>query len=145
MSFLLHTTIALLIVTLLPHHLWLALLLAFLSHWILDVIPHYTLPPTVSKKITIILGIIDLTSAAALTAFFIIFVSPISIPFTIGAALLAISPDFFYIIDILWGKKFLESIFFDWHTKIQNEYPWAWVIELIFFGIITFLLFARLV
>jgi len=140
MSFILHTAIALVIVDKLPASPLIILLLAFLSHWILDFLPHYD-RPGMPKKQVIILGIGDLFLSATLLTLYIFLISESSIFLVIGAFLLAIFPDFFLIIDILWNKKLLKPIFHDFHLKMQHEYTWAWIIELIILITVCIILF----
>jgi hypothetical protein len=50
-------------------------------------------------------------------------------------------PDFFLLLNWLWGIKIFKSFFLDFHTKIQHEYSWAWIVEIGFFICLLFFLF----
>ncbi len=118
---------------------WLLFLLAFMSHWLLDAVPHYYM--RISKK----KGYIIVSAADVIFAMIIAFlylnyaVIDISVYVILGAIFFAGLPDLFYIPEILWNKKFLKPLFFDFHGKIQREFKWGWIVELAVF--ITLLLF----
>ena len=119
----------------------LALILAFLSHWVVDMIPHFDIPK-ISKSKKIILGSTDLILSIILLVRFILYFSP-SIYLIIGVFILSLFPDLFFIIEIFTGKKLLKRIFFDFHLGIQNEFSWGWIVELGFLIAICCFLFLK--
>ncbi|MDD5621000.1 MAG: hypothetical protein PHS27_00130 [Candidatus Pacebacteria bacterium] len=141
MTFLLHTAIGLLILRLFSYNPFLVLILAFLSHWIADMIPHFDLPQ-MSKKKKIILGGMDVIFSISLLVSFIVIFSP-SIYLAIATFILSLFPDIFYIIEIFTGKKLLKKIFFDFHLRIQNEFSWGWIVELGFLTTILYFIFSK--
>ena len=141
MFFLLHTAIGLSILRLFPHNPAVVLILAFLSHWIVDMIPHFDIPQ-MSKKKKIILGGMDMIFSISFLASFIIIFSP-SVYLAIATFILSLFPDFFYIIEIFTGKKLLKKIFFDFQLKIQNEFSWGWIVELGFLITISYFIFSK--
>jgi hypothetical protein len=143
MFFLVHTAIGLLILKLFPNNPILVLILAFLSHWVADFIPHFDVPK-ISKGKKIFWGGMDAIFSIIFIISFVIFTSS-SLYLAIGVALLSFLPDLFYIIEIFSGKKFLKRIFFDFHIKMQNEFSWGWIVELVILISISCLLFLRII
>lgn len=143
MFFLLHTAVGLLIIKLLPNNPILVLILAFLSHWVVDFIPHFDVPKLPRLK-KIFWGGIDAIFSIILLISFIVFSSS-SVYLVVGVIFLSLFPDLFYVIEAFSGKKFLKHIFFDFHTKMQNEFSWGWILELIILIGITYFLFSDII
>ena len=120
---------------------WLLFLLAFISHWLLDSVPHYDVPVS-NKKDYIIVSTVDVVFAVIIAFLYLHYtVIDISIYVILGTIFFAGLPDLFYIPDILWNKRFLKPLFFDFHGKIQQEFKWGWIVELAVFIILLLVLF----
>jgi hypothetical protein len=97
---------------------WIAAPVAFMSHFLLDMIPHAqapTDPGYVPNKKTYIAVVLDLIFSLAL----IIYLQPKAATLIVISA--AVLPD---ILDLSRYNKFLYSLFrpyYDFHDKVQNE------------------------
>lgn len=113
----------------------LALLLAFLSHFLLDALPHFGDNGVAkegyfsSLKRTVV--IIDCVFATLLLAWLI---SQHTL-FAIVCAVAAVSPDFVWvyreIVIKIWGSAKPRNVITRFHEKIQwGEFPWGWIPEI---------------
>jgi len=106
--------------------------LAFVMHFVLDVIPHYR-----PRK-----SIIFETAIEALVAMFVLFLYILlggyseALWLVLATVFAGVLPDFFLLFNF-GGIKIWESLMIDFHTKIQHEYHWAWIVEVIFLIVIV--------
>lgn len=111
---------------------------AFVSHFLLDIVPHYK-SERITKKGFIIEILIDVLISIVFLFFYFIYAENLpSAPIILATCFFASLPDFFFLLNWLWGIKILKSFFLDFHGKIQHEYSWAWIVEL---GLLICLLF----
>lgn len=102
--------------------------LAFIGHFVLDVIPHYK----PSSKRRTLETVIDVTLAVLLLFFYLVF-GNYNLPLWLILATVFVGafPDFFLLLNMVWKIKIWKPFMLDFHTKIQHEYAWGWIIELI--------------
>lgn len=122
--------------------------MAFASHFILDIMPHFGLAVGSKNRGTILLrtAIID----ASLVAFAVILTSVNYPIWYILAGLTAMSPDFAWIYRFTIEEKFgrldpkPSNTFNTWHYSIQKlEFTWGFLIEIIVAVTLFTLLFMR--
>ncbi len=118
---------------------WLLFPVVFISHFVLDVIPHYK----PSKRMRFFEVIIDIVLSSIFLFFYLVFGSNQPSPLIIsGVIFFAVLPDIFILIDWLWKIKIFKPFMLDFHKHIQHEYHWGWIIEIvILFSLIPFLFF----
>lgn len=126
----------------------LALPLAFISHFILDVLPHYG-DDTISwasRRKKLIVGL-D-TAFAALFLLLIVALQPAHWPFMFAGALLAMSPDLMwlpnYVRALRGTEKRAANFIMRIHKRMQwGERPWGLIVEAVWFlAIAPFFYFA---
>lgn len=109
----------------------LAPVLAFLSHFVLDSLPHFGNHQHIrpwKKPFLIYLGIDGLLCLAAIAYGIALFPQYAVLVFICGS--LAFLPDWLWPIHLLMRKN---HWFFDFHTRIQwGERPWGYLIEIPF-------------
>lgn len=115
--------------------------LALISHFVLDILPHYGVPYDKRPQHQTF-GRVFAIDAVMLpvTAIMLLLVAGASWVLVFGAMFLAISPDFVWAYRY-WREKKGEvcekNRFTEWHSRIQwGERPWGWIIELAWFGLI---------
>ena len=115
--------------------------LAFVSHFVLDIVPHYKLKhPT--RKSFVIEMVIDVLISAVFVALYLIYAS--DAPGTLmvlATCFFATLPDFFLLLRFLWKIEIFKPLMISFHARIQHEYQWAWIIELGFLFCLLFFLF----
>jgi len=114
---------------------------AFVSHFLLDIVPHYKNKRTTKKSFIIEISIDVLISIVFLFFYFTYAQNLPSASIILATCFFASLPDFFFLLNWLWGIKILKSFFLDFHSKIQHEYSWAWIVELGLFICLLFFLF----
>jgi len=114
---------------------------AFVSHFLLDAVPHYKSKRTTKKGFVIEISIDILISTIFLLSYFTYAKNLPSASIILATCLFATLPDFFFLLNWLWGIKILKPLFLDFHGKVQHEYPWAWIVEMGFFVCLLFFLF----
>ena len=111
---------------------------AFVSHFLLDIVPHYK-SERATKKGLVIEILIDVLISIVFLFFYFTYAKDLpSISIILTTCFFASLPDFFFLLNWLWGIKILKPFFLDFHGKIQHEYSWAWIVEL---GTLVCLLF----
>lgn len=150
-----HTTAALSLSTL-PIANWLLFPLAFISHYIVDIIPHgdeHLIPTTFTRKQTIIrmitIALIDAVGIAVIIALFIKYqtnIETISLSRITGAVALACLPDGLQFIEyITKGRIRIIHLHQTIHTTIHNilqkhiPFKYGIVVQGIFIGILLWL------
>ncbi len=123
---------------------FLALPLAFASHFVLDSLPHYGEPAGQRKKLFKAMVAIDGLALAIGLVMAVITENY----WPALAAFVAISPDFFWIARFIfkedWGRKKPgpKNWFNQWHSDIQKyERRWGVWVELVYFVVFAFLAF----
>jgi len=114
---------------------------ALASHFLLDAVPHYDAKMPIKKRYIIEASVDILISIIFLLFYFAYAENLPSASIILATCFFATLPDFFLALDLLWGIKILKPFFLDFHTKIQHEYSWAWIVELGFLVCLLFLLF----
>lgn len=122
-----------------------ALPLAFVSHFVLDAVPHfdnYNLPYA-SKGYNLIVSIDALLILGVLTG--IVLLHPQHWPLILMAAALAVLPD------LMWLPNYIRSMrkrvlrehnrIMRFHCKMQHEHPWGLIVEALWFVAIVPLLY----
>ncbi len=115
--------------------------LAFLSHFALDVVPHFGIAGDDGFE-----GMLRLPHAKAMLYFTLISTAILAFtpglwdPLTAACALAAVSPDFHWMARyMIWernDKQPPKSRFAHWHSWIQwGERPWGLYVEIVFFVI----------
>jgi hypothetical protein len=123
-----------------------ALPLAFVSHFVLDSLPHFGIPHHMRdhSKIWRIFSLIDIGGALVLAG---LAISWHEYWMLIGG-IIACSPDFIWVGRVLKSRSFKLDVhthpFSKWHAKIQRfERPWGLIIDVIFASIMSFYFFKR--
>ncbi|MEA3453005.1 MAG: hypothetical protein U9Q96_01555 [Patescibacteria group bacterium] len=112
--------------------------LAFISHFLLDIVPHYKSKRS-TRKSFIVEILIDVFISMVFVLFYFIYAQNLPNLFILLiTCFFAVLPDFFLILNWLYGIEILKPFLLDFHRKIQHEYSWGWIIEL---GVLAFLLF----
>ena len=114
---------------------------AFLSHFLLDIVPHYKSKSRTKQSLIVEISIDVLISIIFLLFYFTYVKNLPSVSIILATCFFAALPDFFLLLNWLWGIKIFKSFFLDFHTKIQHEYSWAWIVEIGFFICLLFFLF----
>lgn len=120
----------------------LALPIAFASHFMLDVLPHYGVPYD-KRPHHQSFGRVLAVDAVMLpiTALMLVVVAGGAWWLVLLAMFLAISPDFVWIYRYYkerQGQVLDKHPFTHWHSRIQwGERPWGWIIELAWFVVIV--------
>jgi hypothetical protein len=114
---------------------------AFVSHFLLDMVPHYKVEMSIKRKFVIEISIDILISTIFILFYFAYAKNLPSTSIILVTCFFAILPDFFLVLDWLWGIKILKPFFLDFHTNIQHEYSWAWIVEMGFLACLLFFLF----
>ena len=120
-------------------NIWFIFILAFLSHWVLDIIPHYSAKEFNRKKfikLAVIDGILSL-----ILLFTYLSQNSDNIILVLCVVFLATLPDLFKIPELFFNKKYFKKLFFDFHSRIQNEFSFGWIMEIIVFIILIYLVF----
>ncbi len=125
---------------------WLALPLAFASHFVLDAIPHFGNHAVINKQVRVfsIFLSADMAVAAALLLS-VIFLAPANMWMIVAGGVIAASPD------LMWIPEYLAMLkgqaqakggtIKTFHSRLQREMPSAFVIEAAWFvGMSTLLL-----
>ena len=120
----------------------LALPLAFVSHFMLDILPHYGDDSIswASKRYKIVIGM-D-TAIAVSFSFLIIVAHPARWPFMLLGGILAMAPDLMWLPNYIRTMRGIEqrslNVIMRLHKKIQwGERPWGLVIEAMWFIVIA--------
>jgi len=115
--------------------------LAFVSHFVLDIVPHYKVKhPT--RKSFVIEMLIDALISTVFVVLYLIYAPGVPGIFMVLATCFFVTlPDFFLLLKFLWKIEIFKPLMLDFHTKIQHEYQWAWIIELGFLVGLSFFLF----
>ena len=117
---------------------WLLFPAVFVSHFVLDFIPHHKC----SRRKFVETVIIDILLSIVFLFFYLLFgAGECSLWIISGVIFFAILPDIFLLLDLLWKIKIFKPFMLDFHKKIQNEYPWGWIIEMLFLIILTILIY----
>jgi hypothetical protein len=117
-----------------------ALPIAFISHFVLDVLPHYgdDSVSLASKQQKMIIGI---DTAVAVSFFLLIILShPAHWPVMVFAGILAMSPDLMWLPNYIRTLRGLEekslNIIMKIHKNIQwGERPWGLAVEAVWFAV----------
>ena len=114
---------------------------AFVSHFLLDIVPHYKAKNSTKRKFVIEI-LIDVSVSIIFILFYFAYAENLpSVPIILATCFFASLPDFFFLLNWLWGIKIWKSFFLDFHSKIQHEYSWAWIVEVGFLVCLSFFLF----
>lgn len=139
MQSILHTVFGLLLLKLLGNPL-LVFPAVFIGHFLLDSIPHYKFVPK-KKSNALFLISIDCLLSLLLAYLYFVFVGN-SFYIILGTLFFSSFPDFFIFINYFFHKKIFKNFMLDFHKKIQNEYRWGWIVELIVLIVFLFLIFS---
>jgi len=122
-------------------NLWIIIIIAFFSHWVLDFIPHFGYKTRFDKKSFIRIAVIDGLVSLVLLFSYLIIENPSNFVFVLFIVFLTTYVDLFRIPDLFFNKRYFKKIFFDFHKKIQNEFREGWIIEIVVFTVLFYLLF----
>lgn len=125
----------------------LAIPLAFLSHYVIDALPHFGIPGSIKERNKSLLGrvVVSVDAICFISALVIlpllahrINVSPWLV---LACMLAAFAPDAVYLIrfpkELKTGEFIKGGIFSRFHRKIQwFERPWGILVEIVFMGLI---------
>lgn len=122
-------------------HPLIALPAAFISHFALDIMPHYGVPYDKRPQHQSFGRVLAVDAVMLpITAIMLLLISGASWVLVLFAMFLAICPDFVWAYRY-WREKggvvLEKNRFTHWHSRIQwGERPWGWVVELAWFGLI---------
>jgi len=115
--------------------------LAFMSHFVLDIVPHYKAKRPTRKSFVIEI-LIDVLISAIFVVLYLLYAPGVpGIFIVLATCFFAALPDFFLLLSFLWKIEIFKPLMIDFHKKIQHEYQWAWIIELGFLACLLFFLF----
>lgn len=125
---------------------WLALPLAFLLHFVFDALPHYGYDRNVEDSHPpldeVVVTFTDAVLAIALTIYLSLFVAlPVPHWQVFMGMFLAYVPDLPWVFKYLYKKvlheRFVQNVFFHFHSWLQHEYPWGIIVEIAFLAGLT--------
>jgi hypothetical protein len=125
---------------------WFALPAAFISHFVLDSLPHYGDEDHLGRDFKFVLTTDAIFAIFVLLAIAIL--QPVHWPILLLCGVVAESPDLMwlplYIRDLRHLPKKPLNAFDRFHTKIQwGERPWGFLVEIVWFGAVLSLVLGR--
>lgn len=129
------------------HNPWVALPVAFASHFVFDAIPHFGIPGTKHDDLKFFLMLATDMALAASILVALLVLHPANVYLIVACGIAAASPDLMWLYYLIIRKgenKHRWPRLVRFHSDIQTERPWLILVELVWFVFGGALLASRL-